>query len=212
MLTPPFAPFDLVLMDMQMPVMDGLTAAAAIRELKNKQKNIPIIALTANTVKGDEQRCLAAGMNGYVSKPIDPKALYQAMSKYVPDAVIHGQAQETVSPVRKSLPGFEHLTRIEQMMGRDYVKKFTEDGLKEISGLINTVCESNDNKNIKRAAHDLKSLSDMLGLNDVQALAEGIELCCSENSTAEALVLGKLLAGRYKENVSALREHYLEAL
>jgi CheY-like chemotaxis protein len=63
--------FDLILMDVQMPRMDGLEAAQAIREIeKATQKRIPIIAMTAYAMKGDRERCLAAGMDAYVSKPI----------------------------------------------------------------------------------------------------------------------------------------------
>ncbi len=69
--------FDMVLMDVSMPEMDGFEAAAAIRALeKVTGAHIPIIALTAHAMKGDRERCLAAGMDGYVSKPIDPKELF----------------------------------------------------------------------------------------------------------------------------------------
>jgi signal transduction histidine kinase/ligand-binding sensor domain-containing protein/ActR/RegA family two-component response regulator len=74
-------PFDVVLMDVQMPVMDGFEAAAALRELQKSSGNhIPIIALTANAMKGDRERCLAAGMDGYVTKPIKRSELLRAIA------------------------------------------------------------------------------------------------------------------------------------
>jgi CheY-like chemotaxis protein len=64
-------PYDLVLMDVQMPGVDGLEATRRIRGLPTKESAVPVIAITANAMHGDEQRCLAAGMNDYISKPID---------------------------------------------------------------------------------------------------------------------------------------------
>ena len=72
--------FDLVLMDLQMPVMGGLEATGAIREReKSSGAHVPIIALTAAAIKGDDERCLAAGMDAYLSKPIDVQKLLKVV-------------------------------------------------------------------------------------------------------------------------------------
>jgi len=73
--------FDLVLMDMQMPEMDGLEATQQIRMLESEISNIPIIALTANTHEGDFDAVMAAGMNDYLSKPVNIVALKAALQK-----------------------------------------------------------------------------------------------------------------------------------
>ncbi len=74
--------FDIILMDVQMPEMDGLDATRMIRKHEKGQKHTPIIAMTAHAMKGDKEKCLAVGMDFYVSKPVNPNELYQAIEKY----------------------------------------------------------------------------------------------------------------------------------
>ncbi len=78
-------PYDIVFMDVQMPLMDGLEATRAIRSGKTGVPNprIPIIAMTAHALKGDRELCLEAGMDDYISKPIAPQALAEALHKWV---------------------------------------------------------------------------------------------------------------------------------
>lgn len=74
--------FDLVLMDMQLPVMNGLKASAAIRERESRNGgHMPIIAMTANAMHGDRERCLEAGMDDYISKPIEPATFFDVIDK-----------------------------------------------------------------------------------------------------------------------------------
>jgi two-component system sensor histidine kinase/response regulator len=76
--------FDLVLMDVQMPQMDGFEVTAAIRKKEESNgRHLPIVAMTAHAMKGDRERCLAAGMDGYVSKPIQPKELFLVIESCV---------------------------------------------------------------------------------------------------------------------------------
>jgi CheY-like chemotaxis protein len=74
--------FDLVLMDVQMPEMDGLEATGIIREWEGTAGgHLPIVAVTAHAIKGDEERCLRAGTDAYISKPINPKQLFEVISR-----------------------------------------------------------------------------------------------------------------------------------
>jgi PAS domain S-box-containing protein len=82
-------PYDLVLMDVQMPKMDGLEATRRIRDPESRVKShtVPIIAMTANAMKGDREQCLKAGMNDYISKPVSPQALAEALERWLPKLI-----------------------------------------------------------------------------------------------------------------------------
>ena len=89
--------YDLILMDMQMPVMDGLSATRAIRQ-SERGRSLPILAMTANAFSEDRQRCLDAGMNDHVAKPVDPSNLYTMMIKWLP-APKAAQAASSLPPL-----------------------------------------------------------------------------------------------------------------
>jgi CheY-like chemotaxis protein len=93
--------YDLVFMDVQMPEMDGFEATAAIREIEKRNgAHLPVIALTAHAMKGDKERCLAAGMDGYLSKPIRPPELDQILEMYVARRNAMAQTSEAVEQIK----------------------------------------------------------------------------------------------------------------
>jgi two-component system sensor histidine kinase/response regulator len=98
--------FDLVLMDCQMPEMDGFTAAAAIRARSDRHASIPIIAMTANAMKGDREKCLDAGMNDYIAKPIDPKELAATVAKW---RLVPASGSKGVEPEMTSADARAHM-------------------------------------------------------------------------------------------------------
>ena len=94
--------FDLVLMDCQMPVMDGYEATRLIRAARQNGPRIPIVALTANAMAEDRQRCADAGMDGYLTKPITAAALYEVLNRHLGPALPSGEAP--AQPLASSTP------------------------------------------------------------------------------------------------------------
>jgi CheY-like chemotaxis protein len=156
--------FDVVLMDVQMPEMDGLEATLAIRRREQETgRRIPIIALTAHAMKGDRERCLEAGMDGYVSKPIQAKELYLALENCVVGAAPAPAAVQPLEPVRPSSavgPVFDldaTLARVEgdrdllleliEVFRADYPQRLAE---------IRTALDQADAQMLHRSAHSLK--------------------------------------------------------
>jgi CheY-like chemotaxis protein len=150
--------FDLILMDVQMPKMDGFEATAAIREKEeNTNTHIPIIAMTAYAMKGDREKCLNAGMDGYVSKPIKADELHEAIKSMFPDDLDKPNTESNELQIDKIIDKSEVLDRVDGDMEllSDMVELFVEDCpnlLSEIKDAVNR----NDSKALERSAHTLK--------------------------------------------------------
>jgi signal transduction histidine kinase/CheY-like chemotaxis protein/HPt (histidine-containing phosphotransfer) domain-containing protein len=151
-------PFDLVLMDVQMPEMDGLEATAAIREReKATDEHIPIIAMTAHAMKGDRERCLDAGMDAYVSKPVRAGELFETIERIVPKALRTGRGmppEADGSEVIDWKGAFKHFEG-----DVDLLKEIAEMFLEEtplILAKIKDAVRRGDHNALERAAHTVK--------------------------------------------------------
>lgn len=148
--------FDIVLMDVQMPQLNGLEATKAIRIDEQQSKNhIPIIAMTAHAIKGDRERCLEAGMDEYISKPIDSDKLFDAIEKLTGDPG-HPDSTGDVSPA------IDKETLLKAFDGdwnflKEVVDVFLSDYPKLIDDLRRAHKES-DSDTLMRAAHSLKGM------------------------------------------------------
>jgi signal transduction histidine kinase/DNA-binding response OmpR family regulator len=155
-------PFDLILMDLEMPEMSGLEATAAIRARERQNGgHIPILALTAHAMKGDRERCLAAGMDGYVAKPVQSRELYQAIADLVPNAAM---SQKEAAPAPVIQDRNEALERVGGDVGllRELTEVFLRDCPRMIEEAIDGLC-AGDALKVKRAAHSIKGAVAILG-------------------------------------------------
>jgi PAS domain S-box-containing protein len=203
--------FDLVLMDVQMPELDGFAVTATIREWEARHGgHIPIIAVTAHAMEGYRERCLAAGMDGYVSKPLDTDFLFQTMADLLrggpanhrpPDAS-PGEAVFDPDQVLRTVEGDRALLRklIELMLGQ----------LPEMQAELDRAAAAQDAAALVRGAHKLKGSVGNLGAARAAQAAQRLELLAKEGQLDEAGAALPALAGELKALESALTT-YLRA-
>jgi response regulator RpfG family c-di-GMP phosphodiesterase len=150
-------PFDVVLMDVQMPEMDGLEAAAAMRSLEGGGRRTPIIAMTAHAIPGYRERCLAAGMDDYVSKPIDAETLHQSIARLTGAA---GPPTEGAPPRGAASSRLTELLKAfdqDRAFMREVVEVFFSDYPQQLATLRRSA-DAGDAPAFRRAAHSLKGM------------------------------------------------------
>ena len=168
--------FDLVAMDVQMPEMDGLEATAAIRRWeRDAGTHIPIIAMTAHAIKGDRERCLEAGMDGYTSKPIRIKDLEQVISELAPSAstkrhAAKGDARHPVIDHHALLEGFDGSRALLKEMARLFLADYPQ-RVEEIKESI----RRRDATALARAAHALKGSVGNFAAKKASGIAQRLE-------------------------------------
>ena len=195
--------FDLVLMDVQMPVMDGLTAASKIRERETAHglPRQPIIALTANALAGDREMCLQAGMDDYVTKPVTIGSISTAMLRWLPATRIVAESA-AVTPEASSAPPQAGEASMPTFDFRDLRTSLGKEADRIIPNIVNSYLREGkahievlskidgdfDLEHITRIVHNLKSSSAALGLKAFS------ELCKSAEQAARSAQKDKVLA------------------
>jgi signal transduction histidine kinase/CheY-like chemotaxis protein len=199
-------PLDVVFMDLQMPEMDGFTAAQLLRRDPRLQQ-LPIIAMTAHVLAEERQRCLDAGMNDHVSKPIDPDVLFSTLMRWAkpkPRLGVESQAtplhtgttqaktaDETTLPEIAGINLADGLRRLagNRRLYRDLLEQFVakESGA---AAQISAALENGDLKLAERIAHTVKGIAGNLGITEVQSEAQKLEKAIREGQDSVAALLG----------------------
>ncbi len=200
-------PVDLVLMDIQMPDMDGFQVTSRIRQ-DDRFCNLPIIAMTAHTMADDRKRCLAAGMNDHLGKPIDPGALYKKLRKWLKSP---SQTNRAIA-----LPK-THLAQTEPSLPKQVAGLDLDEALKRVSGntglllklltefyerhhhaleLLEQCLRQADRDTARREVHTIQGVAGNLGAHDLEASAQALEAAIK---TAKPQDISQLLNG-FRQN------------
>ncbi|RCW64700.1 response regulator [Pseudorhodoferax soli] len=221
-------PYDLVLMDMQMPVMDGVTATRLLRE-DPVHDGMPVLAMTANAMQADRERCLQAGMQDFIAKPIEPDAMWQALARWMkPRAGLGGDAAAgpapdlptTPSAEASSLPvvaGLDVASGLRRAMGkqalyRQLLDKFVA-GQARVPEAIAQALQDGDPTTAERLAHTLKGVAGNIGAHDLQQHAAALEEALRERRprpTVDAMLAAA--AASLHALLDALRPHLAPAV
>jgi two-component system sensor histidine kinase/response regulator len=205
--------FDAVLMDSEMPSMDGITATARIREREKVTGNrLPIIAMTAHAMKGDRERFLAAGMDGYLSKPIAPDVLFRtvetlaATGKSSAPRTATPSASPTAAPLVFDAEGALERAGSDESILAELIELFLTDGAK-LSTEMQTAYAQKDAEGLQRAAHTLRGVVRMFGAVHVGDLAQAVETLAEEDRVADAGAVVASLQTAVEELNEALRAY-----
>jgi PAS domain S-box-containing protein len=185
-------PYDLVLMDCQMPEMDGYEATRAIRRLDTLviNHNVPIIAMTANAMQGDREKCIISGMDDYVAKPIDLQNMIEVIERWLIDSSTKSQSDEE-EPEKSSeeFPVFDKEDLLKRMMGDEsYAKILVEGFLRDAPTMIQDLKRAlaeESAENTGHLSHSLKGSSGNVGAKAMQHTAMQMEMASKKSDFEE---------------------------
>lgn len=210
--------YDMVLMDMQMPVMDGVTATREIRK-QAKWSALPIIAMTANAMASDRDRCIDAGMNDYLVKPIDPDQLWITLRRWIKP--LREVTLTTVKPAHKQsdvvtiapVAGLDVKAGLHHALGKEalytsLLRKFS-DGQKDFPERLAEAMTQGDLVLAERLAHTFKGLCGQIGAGELRTMAESLEQSIRNREPKEKIQATlKLVPGTLAKLVSAIDKRF----
>ena len=214
------APFDMVLMDVQMPEMDGVEATRAIRSLKGEFADLPIIAVTANVLPGDATRYAREGMNGVISKPIEPALLRSMLEGHALEGA--GALHKESTATQESLPSVEEIHAIDfdviddmrNAVGNDIYLSLMTDLNRDVQRhleMITIGLDRDDPDELRRGAHSLSSLLSTFGLTNAGAAFGRVEVLLRANKIDDARALGTHLNRETAAAMAGLTEKVVNA-
>jgi len=204
--------YDVILMDCQMPEMDGFEAAREIRRreaVQGEGKCVRIIALTANALKGDRERCLAAGMDGYMSKPFTLEQLRDGLALHqnlLPESTSEPTDQPLVPPA-----DFDHSrpTQLWTELGEEGVRAIMEDFLRELpetADRLSSLANAGQAQELARLAHSIQGIGLSLGLDKLAGHCLALEEAANRRDAARTAHLLRALPGLVGAGERGLRE------
>jgi CheY-like chemotaxis protein/HPt (histidine-containing phosphotransfer) domain-containing protein len=204
-------PYDLVLMDVQMPEMNGLEATRAIRDSQAKvlRQDIPIVAMTAHALKGDRDKCLEAGMNDYISKPVTTSALKEILEKLLGSGKSRkasAPAPAPALPVPVNLERLNEITDGDHAFERELIGSFLEDTARHVTDLESAVRQE-DGEALKVQAHAIRGSSANAGARRLEEIAVRLESIRIEKESEGARELLEDLRFEFERVREYLRDH-----
>jgi len=199
-------PFDVVLMDVQMPEMGGFEATAEIRRREaGTGRHVRIVAMTAHAMSGDRDRCLAAGMDGYLAKPIDPAMLFAVVEEDQPAPAARAPRSPDEAPAIDEAAMLDRLGGDRQLFS-EVIQAFLEDCPAQLKAIQDAVA-ARDPEQVRAAAHALKGAAGNLSANGLFTAARTLEQVGAERRVEAFDAAWRQLSAQATEVLHALREY-----
>jgi CheY-like chemotaxis protein len=202
--------YTVILLDCQMPVLDGYATVEAIRNLEGQNRQTIVIAMTANDCEGEQEKCLNAGMNDFLNKPFSEPELIDKLKRWnraLGSEAVAEEACEAIAPLETEptaettgvvtpelatrvgldLDRFQRITRGNSVFQQQVLQLFLQDTRKNIT-LVKTALQTQDLKTLEHKAHQIKGASANVGIKVVQTLAERMEQQIQQGSWEEITV------------------------
>jgi CheY-like chemotaxis protein len=206
--------YDMVFMDCQMPVMDGYECTRRIREDSSGlfDPEIPIVAMTANAMRGDREKCLESGMNDYLAKPVDTIGIHQALLKWVSKKeyeVMNAMNSESDGAAQVGVvfdgAAFSHRLMDDLSLQQQVATNFIADMPNQIESLKQAV-DSQDAEQIAAMAHKIKGAAANMAAEQMREIALDLELSAKEGEIADAEDKAQALSAAFEQLSDALKQ------